>query len=147
MSEADDTVSELEKLKAELRAVEARRTERSLSSAAAEELAAVKLELANSRALEAAEAKYGALDDYIATYSTKLGVVIVRRPHHVIYKRFADKQKLDMEAIMPLIKNALAYPDYTTFEGWLEELPGIAVPIANVICRLAGVRTTEISEK
>lgn len=135
--------------RARIDAARAKKAESSLqrealeAKAAAEaEVFAAEREAADEAAIAAAIAEHGPIGTHIGLVETRLGVVIVKRANHLVYRKFQDKEK-DDAAFTRLVRHALVYPDIAAFEKINEELPTTAVHAANVVCELAGVRSKE----
>lgn len=122
---------------------EAREQERALADLVEQE----ERSLRNERAIAEAEAAHGALGKKIAAVEARSGVVIVKRPHHVLFRKFTDASKFTSDECEKLVRPSLVYPDKATFDSWAEEEPAIIVRAANACAMLAGVRGEEASGK
>lgn len=141
----------------QLAALRAARAEREAAAAAARDEAAVLQGIAVEKALAAAEAEHGprALrdengklsDGEIAAFEAPGCVVIVKRPNHLIYRRFSDQSKLSTDACIQLIKPSLVHPDKDAFERLIESYPAVVLPVASLIQELAGARSADTSGK
>jgi len=117
--------------------------ERDKREAAAALLAEVESEeraLRDEQAIEKAVAEYGELGGKINVYPTTLGVVILKKPHHVLFRRFQDQGEFNNLECEKLVRTCLVHPDKSEFDRYLTEQPGILVPLANLACALAGVK-------
>lgn len=137
----------LKTLQDRLREVESRREARASESAAALELKAAELALADAEARDAMEAEHGPLGQKIADYETPMGVIIVKRPDSLIFKRFVDGGKSGQDAALQLVRPCVVHPSKQTFDVITDELPGVVGPLANLVATLAGVRVRETEGK
>lgn len=141
--------------KAKLAEIAAKREARATEQAKARELELALRELSDAEAVEKAECEYGASYAYgeppngrkIATVDTDMGVVIVKRPNHVIFKRFQDSGASSTAEIERLVKPSLVHPSSAVFDRWLEDQPAILLRVAGACAELAGVRMREIAGK
>lgn len=143
-----------EDLEARLRAAQAardaRRAEREQlahDTELARRVADVEREAANEKAIGEAERKHGAIGDKIDTVFTRLGVIIVGRPHTALFKRFQDTENAKLEDIEKLVLPSVLYPDRETVDRWLSEQPGALGECAMKISRLAGVNVAALTGK
>jgi DNA gyrase/topoisomerase IV subunit A len=136
MSTIEDKRAELAKLKALTSQVEASRAAQDEEKALDAEIAQAARQLADTKALAEAERTLG--KKCIGTYPTERGLVIVKRPNHLIYRRFADAGNMDTATCEELIRPCLVHPSREMFEAYAEELPGIIVPITQLLNTLAG---------
>jgi hypothetical protein len=144
MSEVD---SELARVRAAREALERSRDERLKKGEAERRLAEEKLALENEQAIDLAEQEVGPIGKKIAVVNTDLGVVIVKRPHAAIFKRFQDRGKTDSKSLYELVKPSLVYPSLDGFERLCEELPATLLRCADAVSGLAGVRAEDIAGK
>lgn len=145
---------ELAKLKAERLELEERRHEQEASLRIADEIELERIAIADEKAIGAAVAQHGTLGKRIAALKTPgLGVVIVKRPHHVAFRKWSDTYlgKLDgtvsNDAYEELVRPCLVHPDRLEFDRYCEEQPALLTRVANVCTKLAGMRGTELSGK
>jgi hypothetical protein len=116
--------------------------------AAAERLREVKLKAARVEAqpaIESARSEYG--EDGIAIFETHLGIVIVRRPKHHIYRRFLDAKSINTNATEQLVSACRVYPDRPTFDRVLEEAPHTLMLFADRIVDLCKRNAKEATKK
>lgn len=148
---------------AELRArVEAARAERKRiedEQAAAEAKRALSDELEreergvrNAQALAAAVAEHGPVGKSIAVVECASGVVIVKRPHHVAFRKFQDMASRDdggfsIDSCEALVRGALVHPDSATFDKWMETEAAIILRAANACAGLHGAKGADKSGK
>jgi hypothetical protein len=67
-------------------------------------------------------------------------VVILKKPHHVIFRKFQDLGEYNQVECEKLVRSCLVHPDKSEFDRYIQEQPGILVPLANLACALAGVK-------
>lgn len=146
----DEQKSEVE---ARLDAVRAKRAaiEAAKASRAEEDLLAQveseELDLKNAEAIAAAEAEHGPVGKKIAVVETDLGVVILKRAHALVFRRFQDEAKFTHAQIDKLIRPCVVYPRGDALDRILDELPATALRLANAIARLAGQRAEDVAGK
>jgi pyruvate/2-oxoglutarate dehydrogenase complex dihydrolipoamide acyltransferase (E2) component len=140
-----DPKAELAAVRAQLAAIEQARQERDKDPAVL--LAKAKRQLADEMAIADAERVHGAVGEGIACVYTPKGVVIVKRPHHLIFRRFADSGELTTAACEKLIGPCLVHPSKEAFEDLTEEFPGVIATLAALCTKLAGVGSEQASGK
>lgn len=145
-----DTV-ELELKLAQLRAQRTElRASRENRNAVAELQAQVEQEelaLRNEQALAEAEEQHGPLGDKIAAVYTRMGVVIVKRPVSMVFKRFQEAGKTKHEDFDRLVRPCLVYPTKAEFDRIVEEQPATLIRCADAVAVLAGVQTDDNAGK
>lgn len=92
------------------------------------------------------EAKHGEADQAIKRIDTLHGMVVVKRPQEMAYRKFADMEKVTTSAAKELAHACLIYPEKATFNDWAADEPAIIARAANAACWLAGNRK-ELDEK
>lgn len=102
-------------------------------------------EAADAEAIAKATAEHGA--GKIAIVETDLGVVIVKRPNPVLYKRFRDKESAKTADLEQLVRPCLVHPDPSRWDAMLEEQPATLDRVADRVVFLAGFRGKELSGK
>lgn len=152
-----ETQDKIAQAKAQLAELAAARAARETEAAAARELADLQAQVRDAQIVDAAEKEHGPLASRdeagnlvggsIARYDTPRGAVVVKRPSHLIFRRFTDAGKLNTDTCLGLIKPSLVHPPRDEFEAWVEEYPGIVLPLANLVSSLAGVRSTDTAGK
>jgi hypothetical protein len=106
-----------------------------------------KRELAEAKALADLEAKHGAVGKYLYRVNTGEGMVVVKRPNHLFYKRFVDEGKTNTEAYDKLVRPCLVYPDKVRFDQICEAEPGTLVKCADAVVWLAGTKKSDLEGK
>lgn len=139
----DPTAARLAEINARLEQIELARSEKEQ----AQRLAVAERALADAELIEKAEAEHGELKKMIDAVRTPIGVVIVKRPNHVVFRRFIDEGKVTTTALEKLVRHALVHPTLPQFESMLEELPAVLLDCANAVSRLAGIRSEETAGK
>lgn len=132
-------------IKAEREKLAKAREERELAASVASELERESRALEADKAIAEAEEKYGA--SKIAAVHTDLGVIIVRRPHAAIFKRFQDSGEATYEEFDKLVRPSVVYPDKAKFDAILDELPATMGRLGNAVATLAGFRAKEAKGK
>lgn len=112
-----------------------------------EQIEQEELALANETAIAKAIADHGVLGKKIAAVETDLGVVIVRRPNHVFYKRFIESGESTTTEFEKLVRPCLVHPDKERFDAMCVEQLGILPRVASAVCVLAGARLKEQAGK
>jgi hypothetical protein len=144
---ADEAATRLAALKAERARILEAREQREAETATARELEEVTQQLADEKAIDAAIEAHGPLDKKIATVQTTAGLVIVKKPNHVLFKRFQDSGESSTDEFTKLVRPCVVYPDKPRFDAMLDDSPGILGPCAKAVCLLAGVKLKEVSAK
>lgn len=143
----DPADAELKELRAQRSAIAAARRAREAARSTSEQIAAERLALADDQAIELAEAEHGPVGRRIALVRTDLGVIVLRRAHPHIFKRYSDKGSIKSDDLDRLVRPSLVYPEVGKFDTILEELPATLMRCADAIAVLAGVRTEELQGK
>ncbi len=145
-------VSETEALEKRLVAAKARkahvqegRLKREEANALREEVERQEQAAVDAEALDKAEVEHGAKK--IATVQTEMGLIILRRPHPMHFKRFRDKGANGTEELEKLVAPCLVYPDRGKFNAILEEEPAALDRCADRVVTLAGFRAKEVAGK
>ncbi len=147
---------ELAEVREKLNELSARKALRDLEAETASRLERAKRDLRDAEAIAAVEEKYGDALEYgsgpaegrkAAIVRTDLGAVIVKRPHHVLFKKFQDSGEANAEEFDKLVRPCLVHPDGATFDRYLEEQPAILGRVAGAVAVLAGIRMKEMSGK
>lgn len=120
---------------------------REAARSAADQLEQEELALKNAQAIEDAETTHGTVGKKIAVIDTDLGVIIVKRTNPVLFKRFQDKASIKTDDCDKLARPCLVYPDASTFDRIIEELPATLTRVANAIAALAGTRVEDVTGK
>lgn len=157
MSVVNKTVEEeLAEVRAKRAALTASKAQRDVDAELSALLEREKRALLDDEQIAAAEEKFGQALEYgtgpaegrkIAVVRTDLGVVIVKRPHHVLFKRFQDSGEANAEEFDKLVRPCLVHPDSSAFDRYLENQPAILSRVAGAVATLAGIRMKELSGK
>lgn len=139
-----DRLAELRaKRKALEQAREARENERAATKAIVDEERAI----ADEEAIVNAEREHGEMNVKIRIARTPAGMVIVKRPNNLLFRKWADNGKNDSEDLEKLMRPCVIYPTVDVLDRWLSEQPAIAIDIANACTWLAGARARENAAK
>lgn len=103
--------------------------------------------LRNEELIDQFEQSVGPRDVRIKVVETDLGVVILKRPHRLVFKRFMDKGSTKSDDLELLVKPCLLHPDKAAFEAMLEDQPAILQRCAGACGALAGIRQEELVTK
>jgi hypothetical protein len=145
-----DEIKELEerlaKARADRAAVDAKRGERSKLEELRKKVADEERAARDEAAIAAMEEKHGPLGEKIRAVYTACGVVIVKRPHHVLFKRYQDSKGKAAD-VQQLIYPCIVHPTTDELDKIIEEQPAELIAIGNAVCTLAGVRNEEVSGK
>lgn len=125
----------------------AQREARAQADELASKLASEELAFKGEQAVEAAEAEHGAVDKKIRVVQTDMGVVIVKRAHPAVFKRFIDRGKHSMQDLEELARKCLVYPTLPEWEAMCNEQTAIINRTADAIAWLAGIRADDVSAK
>lgn len=104
--------------------------------------------LAEDRAFDEAQTKYGAKQVRMVRYDDSIPAVIVRRPHVSAYRKFQDADEASTEVAGEFVRSCLVYPaGGQAFERLLEQAPAILQKTVIAACELAGHRRKEVAGK
>ena len=94
--------------------------------------------------VQAAEDEHG----QIRVVNTKLGAVVVRKPHHLAFKRFMHKVSGDKEMreadVWRLAKSCVVYPDISKVDEIREEYPGVTMRLGTAVIELGNGEAEEL---
>jgi hypothetical protein len=144
---ADDTKARLDKVRAERAALAVAREARAADAALEAQLEGETLALRDEQAIAAAELEHGPVGKRIAVIGTDLGVVIVKRPHAALFRKFQAKGSTKPEDLDQLVRPCLVYPSKAEFDRIDDELPATMTRCANAVVALAGFRQEENAGK
>jgi len=156
MTDERTPAQELAEAREKLAALTARKAVRDADAEALRSLEKVRLALRDEEAIATAEEKHGQALEYgsgpaegrkVAIVRTDLGAVIVKRPNHVLFKRFQDSGEANAEEFDKLVRPCLVHPDGATFDRYVEDQPAILGRVAGAVATLAGIRMKELSGK
>jgi hypothetical protein len=144
-TEDDELEARLAKARAEMEEVERAREARAAAESKRARVEAVERDVADAKAIAAAEEKLGA--GKFAAIKTPLGVVIVKRPNHMHYRKFIGAKEIGPDEAERLVLTCLVHPSRSAFEQIVEEYPAVPTIVASQIVDLAAGRQGEISGK
>jgi hypothetical protein len=145
--EAAQRAARLAAAKAAKAEFDRRREARDAARAAEAEVAKAEREVVEAAAIEAAECEHGPVGEKIAIVETIYGIVIVKRPHPVTYRKFQDEGKANVAAFTKFVDQCRVYPDQDALDKLLDAQPGKLVDCANAAAALAGMHAAEQSKK
>lgn len=140
---ADD---KLAAARAERHKLEQAREQRALASASSAELETELSAIEAEKAIAQAEAEHGPVGKKIRVVNTPAGAVIVKRPNHLLYRKFLDSD-IDTQEVEKLVRPCVVYPAIEKFERMLTDQPGILAAVSDAVTHLAGFRKKELSPK
>jgi hypothetical protein len=138
---------QLAALRAERAALLAAREEREARASADDEIEAERVAIESEKAIAAAVQEHGPLDKKIACVDTDLGIVLVKRPHHVLYRKFQDSGEATTAEFDKLVRPCVVHPSRARWDAMLEDQPGILPRVAAAVCTLAGARLKDVGGK
>lgn len=146
---APSTSDRLTEVRAKRAALKAQLAEIAAASADVALLAAEELAYADDQAVAAAITKLGPVGVKCATVSTRLGVIIVRRPAESAFKEFQELEpsKLGFDAYYAYARKCIEYPTVAAFDAIMRELPGVAPDLVLALNKLMGVSYDERGKK
>lgn len=101
----------------------------------------------DEKAIAQAVADHGPIGVKLRVVETEIGVVILKRPHAAIFRRFVDEGSTKSKDLDKLVRPSVVYPDAATLDGLLEEQPAVLLELANAVSELAGARAREVAGK
>src|SRR5690606_3881381 len=125
---SDQQNDDLAVLRAELARIRAEREELDAAAEAErlrEQVERERRELEQERAIAAAEAKHGKLGAAIGAVKTRLGVVIMRRPHVAAFRKFQELAQPTMADVEQFVRPHVLEPNRDEFDRMSDELPGL----------------------
>jgi type II secretory pathway component PulM len=143
----EDATKKLEAVRAQRAELESKRNERAAARSVAEQLELEERKLRDLQAITKAEDEHGTLGLKIAAVETPLGVVIVKRPNHVLFKRFQDSGATSTDDVDRIVRPHVVHPSLSEFDRILEELPATLMRCGDAVVRLAGFRAEEVQKK
>jgi hypothetical protein len=131
--------SEGEDLKAKLARLREERRKREEAEDHANEPERLALEIRNEEALAEAVRSIGPVGKAIGTVKTRLGIIIVKKPNHMLVRRFRDKGETDSKAWEDLIRPCLVHPSAEEFDRILEDQNVVLAAVGTMVLRLGGL--------
>lgn len=142
-----DGQAQLKALKAQRAALVAERERLNEAAELAKEIAAEERAIRDEAALQDAIAKYGALGVHVASVQTDLGIVILRRPSALKFRRFQDKGSFSWDDVSGLVRPCVVWPAVGELDTILDDLPATLTRLASAVVTLAGQRSEELGKK
>lgn len=119
-------------------AVQAKLAELSAANDARTEAESAEREVADLEALLKLRIEHG---DELGTLETDLGLIVVRRPSSVEFRKFQDKGKFDSQSTEMLVRPCVLHPSKVAVDSMLNARPGILVELADLVVGLAQARS------
>lgn len=141
-----DVKAELARVKAEREKIAQIRESKDEESELVDQLEAEKRGLIEDQAIMKAEEEFGPVGKKIAVVDTDLGRVIVKRPGHILFKRFQDSGEATTVEFEKLVRPCVVFPK-ERLDQILEEQPAVLSRLASAVCVLAGAKLKEFSGK
>jgi alpha-ketoglutarate-dependent taurine dioxygenase len=117
------------------------------SSALARKVAEAEREAADLEVLEGLIEKHGELGDRIEALHTSEGMVVVKRPNSLHFRRFQELGNAKLADVEKLVRASLVYPDATRFDAIVDALPATLIQAADLVAKLAGVGRGHVEGK
>ena len=92
-------------------------------------------------------AQHGEVGKKIGVVQTDGGMIVDKKPNHLVYRKFQDSPGAKTEDAMKIAYQCLLYPDATHLDKLLEEYPAKLNAMVFTISRLAGFSAEEIAGK
>lgn len=150
MSHEDQKKALLERIakaKAEREQLDAEAEERAELARLQREAIAAENALRDEPHIAKAEEEHGALGEGIAVIDTPRGAIVIKRPHHLVFRKFSAKEKPKIDEIEAFVRSCLVYPAKDTFESIAEEFSGTYGACVNAITVLMTNTSKERSGK
>lgn len=135
----------MEDTKKELAALADERAKRETAAAAEDAAEKIERDLRDERAIAKAFAEHDR--KRLGYLKTDLGVVILKRPHHLHFRELTKKAELTEADTIGFVKKSLVHPTGAELETMLEELPALGGDLVSLVMKLARGRTEEVTGK
>lgn len=131
----------LEAARAKRAELDGARAEREAASALEAEVEEEERKLANAQAVADAEEKHGKVGKGIAVVPTSHGVIIVKKPNHVLFRKWRDDDEMTSCAKMEeFITPAVVYPSKAEFSRIINDQPALIDTVCTQVAALAGFK-------
>jgi hypothetical protein len=154
MSEPNAVLDELAQLQRDLDTIRESNALVEIESEKKRKVFALKAEIEHEkrRSVEAQvlselEEKHGAVGKHLAVVETGEGVIVLKRPNHLQYKKFTDADKHTSDTFYRLVAPSLVYPTKAEWERINEAEPATLVKCANACVTLAGFTRADLEGK
>lgn len=117
------------------------------SSALARKVAEAEREAADLEVLEGLIEKHGELGDRLEALHTSEGMVVVKRPNSLHFRRFQELGNAKLADVEKLVRASLVHPDATRFDAIVDALPATLIQAADLVAKLAGVGRGHVEGK
>jgi hypothetical protein len=137
-------------LQRRLRAANARKArfdEARQAASLARKVEAAEREAADLEVLEGLIEKHGELGDRLEALHTSAGMVVVKRPNSLHFRRFQELGNAKLADVEKLVRASLVHPDATRFDAIVDALPATLIQAADLVAKLAGVGRGHVEGK
>lgn len=97
--------------------------------------------------IQAAEDEHGE----IRYVNTRLGAIVVKRPHHLVFQKFSrkagSKKGIDDAAIWSLVRPCIVYPGIDKVNEITETYPGVTAKLGEKVVELGNGEVEEFEGK
>lgn len=141
----DPIADQLAAAKRELETAQAELEHEQQAHAAEVQLKHLQRDAADARLLAHAERELGPIDTGAYGYvKTELGVVILKPPNELLWRRFQDQNNPSEETTRKFLDTCRFAPELELYEQILSAYPGVLGAIAKLVPRLAGYNEDRI---
>lgn len=147
MNEREELEARRAKALARKNEIERAREERSALERLRVEVEADERAALDEEAIAKAESEHGPVGPKLRTVTTPLGIVIVKRPNALHFRKFMDAGSVKTTDLEKLIRPCLVHPTAQAFDQILEEVPAVIAELANECAALAGAQRKELGGK
>lgn len=155
----DDTEleAELKRIRAEKAELDEQRAGKEKGHLLRVQLEQARRELSDAKAIADAEDAHGPVfivgetqeveGHKVAAVRTSHGVVIVKKPNHLLYRKFQDSGEANFKEFDKLTRPCVVHPTKEQWDHILDEEPAAMSRVASAVCLLAGARIKELQGK
>lgn len=147
---ASDTAAEDDDLQRRLRVANERKSrfdEARQAASLARRVAEAEREASDLEILEGLIEKHGELGDRLEALHTSEGMVVVKRPNSLHFRRFQELGNAKLADVEKLVRASLVHPDATRFDAIVDALPATLIQAADLVAKLAGVGRGHVEGK
>jgi hypothetical protein len=142
------TKDRLAEARARAVAAQAQRDELAEATAPNQAIEAAEQEANDLEALARLEAEHGRVaDGKLGVVVTRLGRVVLKPPHRVKFRQFADVKEPNSDDIEGLVRPCIVHPGGPAFDAILDQLPAVLTLCGNAVTRLAGIDDKALAGK
>lgn len=135
----------VDEIQAEIERIEAERAAKRATALESVKRAEAERKLADLKALSAAEDELGV--GKFAHVETPMGVVIVKRPNHMHFRKFIGSKDIGPDEAERLVHTCLVHPNKAVFAQIAEEYPAIPMQLASKCVELASGKQADLLGK